>query len=130
MGTKIYVFGYPGNADDYILSSSFVGRMSGVISEEDIDEYNKSRNLIVTEGIISGKSENGYFTTAKIDTGNSGGIAVAKENGKICIVGIPTWISVGELDNLGIIQPIKNIYKAKIDWEKLLNKIKFQRKAR
>jgi len=126
VGTKIYVFGYPGSADDYILSGSGVGRLSGaIISEEDIDEYNKSRNLIVTEGIISGKGANGYFTTAKIDTGNSGGLAIAKENGRVCIVGIPTWVSVGELDSLGIIQPIENINNTKINWEKLLEKVDF-----
>jgi hypothetical protein len=136
MGTKLYVFGYPGSSDDYLLGpdpgpKSPLDQSPGRITKEmrawseEVKNYNTKRNLILTEGIISGKSKNGYFTTAKIDTGNSGGLAVAKEDGEMCIVGIPTWVSVGELDSLGIIQPIDNIYSAEINWSKLIDGVDF-----
>lgn len=71
----------------------------------------KEQNLIVTEGIISGATDDGlnYYTSAKIDSGNSGGLAVSKINGKICIVGIPTWVSQGQYNNLAMIQSWKKI---------------------
>ena len=76
----------------------------------------KEQNLIVTEGIISGTTEDGlnFYTSAKIDSGNSGGLAISKINNEICIVGIPTWLSQGEYDNLAMIQSwekIKGLYK-------------------
>lgn len=131
-GMKLYIFGYPGSADSYILSPEpreedfkNIGEWSKNFLEwqREMDEYNKSRNLILTEGIISGKNEKGYFTTAKIDTGNSGGLAISKENNKVCLVGIPTWASVGEIDSLGIIQPIENIYGDEINWKRLLKRV-------
>ncbi len=82
-GHKVYIFGYP------------------ISGESEGNRY----NLIVSEGIISGRDEyQRYFTTAKVDSGNSGGLAVAKINGKACMVGIPTWVSSGKFENLGVIQ--------------------------
>jgi len=71
----------------------------------------KEQNLIVTEGIISGTTDDGlnFYTSAKIDSGNSGGLAVSKVNNEICIVGVPTWLSQGEYNNLAMIQ----------SWEKI-----------
>jgi len=80
-GTKIYVFGYPSS-----------GSM-----------YYESQNLIVTDGIIGGKEDGNYITTAQMDTGNSGGLAVAKINNNICIVGIPTSGILGDAQILGVI---------------------------
>ena len=99
-GMEVYVFGYPA----YAIS-------------DDIPR------LISTKGVISGNTgrkyddfgreilEN-YFTTAQIDSGNSGGLAVTKltedqstfKKGDICIIGIPTWTSIGEYVNVGLIQ--------------------------
>lgn len=127
-GLKIYIFGYPGSSDSYLLPPEPADKSAdewvknALKYHEEVNEYNKSRNLILSEGIISGKGDLGYFTTAKIDTGNSGGLVVAKEKGKICLVGIPTWVSIGEVDNLGVIQPIENIYQAGINWHKLSQK--------
>jgi len=60
-------------------------------------------NLTITDGIISSFSENGeILTSAKIDSGNSGGLAVDK-NG--CMLGIPSAIFTGEYENLGVIIP-------------------------
>lgn len=98
IGTKIFIFGYPSSG-----------------------EGSKVRNLIVVEGIISGFEENNYFTTAQIDTGNSGGLTIAKINGDICIVGIPTWINIGEAQILGIVQPFDNVFNSGINWKNFLS---------
>ena len=75
-------------------------------------------NRIVTEGIVSGYRKlypanlpyDNYFTSAAIDEGNSGGIALSKYNGKVCVLGIPTWVSVGVYETQGIIQNIHNVF--------------------
>lgn len=60
-------------------------------------------NLTITDGIISSFTEYGeILTSAKIDSGNSGGLAVDK-NG--CILGIPSAVLTGEYENLGVIIP-------------------------
>jgi len=76
----------------------------------------KEQNLIVTEGIISGATDDGlnFYTSAKIDSGNSGGLAVSKINGEVCMVGVPTWVSQGQYNNLAMIQSwekIKELFK-------------------
>lgn len=76
-------------------------------------------NRIITNGIISGHdnttfatglSAPDYFVSAKIDAGNSGGIALAKDSNGLCVLGIPTWVSIGEYDTQGMIQNIHNIF--------------------
>lgn len=73
-------------------------------------------NLTITDGIISSFSDDGLIlTSAKIDQGNSGGLAVT-ENG--CMVGIPSAVSEGEYDKLGVIIPtdiVINFIKEAID---------------
>jgi hypothetical protein len=88
IGSSVYIFGYPA---------------TGIDSEK--KPFHSNLNLIVSTGIISGiDSHENYYTDAKIDSGSSGGLAVSKINGKICIVGIPTWASIGNLETLGMIQ--------------------------
>lgn len=100
IGSKVYIFGYPITGGEYkkLLSSDIL-----------------VRNLIVSTGIISGMdSHENYYTDAKIDSGSSGGLAVSKINNEICIVGIPTWVSGGDFETLGMIQPFRkvlNIFK-------------------
>ena len=94
IGQKIWIFGYPGLAFELDSDNQFVYK----------------QNEITTTGIISGIDSNGnFFTDAKIDNGSSGGLAVAKVNNKPCIVGIPTWVAVGNTTALGLIQPIDNV---------------------
>lgn len=73
-----------------------------------------------TNGIISGydtshTSPHGdlphqnFFVSAKIDAGNSGGIALAKDNKGVCLLGLPTWLSMGTYENQGLVQNIANI---------------------
>lgn len=69
----------------------------------------------VTTGIISGYDasykSNNYLVSAKVDHGNSGGLSLAKENGKICLLGIPTWVVVGQVESAGIVQNIHYLLK-------------------
>ena len=72
IGDKVYILGYPAIGGETIT---------------------------MTEGIISGYDNNFYKTSAKIDQGNSGGVAVLGK--KNCYLGIPTSATVGEVESLG-----------------------------
>jgi len=63
-------------------------------------------NLIVTEGIISSITDEYILTSAQIDKGNSGGLAV---DAKGCLLGIPSRIVSGKHSNLGYIIPSSKI---------------------
>lgn len=106
-GAKVYVFGYP---------------LSGRITETLKTTSGTIFQLIVTEGIISGLVDTtvvykgsyhnpppNYLTSAKIDSGNSGGLAVSKVHRQVCLVGVPTWISKGRFDNLGVVQSFRHV---------------------
>lgn len=73
LGEKIIVLGYPG--------------------------IGASNDITVTEGIISGEEPEYYVTSAKIDSGNSGGIAVSVD--KNCFIGTPTASVIGQAESLG-----------------------------
>ncbi|MCR4261089.1 MAG: serine protease [Candidatus Colwellbacteria bacterium] len=66
-------------------------------------------SLTVTDGIVSGfefRSGERYIkTSAKIDQGNSGGIAIMDSG---CIVGIPTYVKT-QIESLGRILDLKNL---------------------
>lgn len=59
-------------------------------------------NLTVTEGVVSAFfDEEGYIlTSAKVDAGNSGGLAIDEDG---CWIGVPSAIQFGEYQNLGVI---------------------------
>lgn len=60
-------------------------------------------NLTVTEGVISSFANDGtVLTSAKIDSGNSGGLAVDQSG---CMIGIPSAVQQGNYQNLGVIIP-------------------------
>lgn len=64
-------------------------------------------NLTITDGIISSFSDDGdILTSAKVDSGNSGGLAV---DDKDCMLGIPSAVLTGKYENLGVIIPDKTI---------------------
>jgi hypothetical protein len=113
IGSKVYIFGYPSSAFEYensTLTDKDLEKMKITRDQLDDNPYVSERNVIISEGIISGTTSDGnYYTDAKIDAGNSGGLAVSKISGQICIVGIPTWLSEGEYNNLGLIQPFENV---------------------
>ena len=56
-------------------------------------------DVTVTDGIISGYEDNFYITSAKIERGVSGGVAVLVD--KNCYLGIPTFVRAGEVESLG-----------------------------
>lgn len=74
----------------------------------------------ITNGIISGLDQSvqppqgvlpsvDYYVSNKIDSGNSGGIALSKDNSGLCVLGVPTWLQVGNYDTQGIVQNIHNV---------------------
>ena len=77
------------------------------------------KNQITTNGVISGEYSlpqnstlpySDYYISATIDSGNSGGIALSKYSDGLCLLGIPTWITLtGNFTNEGIVQNINNI---------------------
>ena len=77
------------------------------------------KNQITTNGVISGDystyqsdglPDSDYYISATIDSGNSGGVAFSKDANGLCLLGIPTWITLtGNFTNEGIVQNILNI---------------------
>lgn len=58
-----------------------------------------NKGITATQGIISGIEKDFYITDAKIDHGNSGGIAVSVKDD--CIVGMPSSAISGSVESLG-----------------------------
>ncbi len=60
-------------------------------------------NLTITDGIISSFTDEGeILTSAQIDSGNSGGLAIDQDG---CWLGIPSAVVSGDYQNLGVIIP-------------------------
>lgn len=93
LGTSVAVIGYPASAIDGVPTR------------------------ILTTGVIAGYNfgtRNGlpylnYYLSAKADSGNSGGIVIAKDDYGLCQAGITTWVQSGNLDRMTIAQNIWNI---------------------
>ena len=66
-------------------------------------------DVTVTRGIISGTDGDYYITDAKIDHGNSGGVAILLKDD--CYLGIPSASVVGQIESLGRILDAKVIFK-------------------
>ncbi|MFC1623581.1 trypsin-like peptidase domain-containing protein [Patescibacteria group bacterium] len=81
LGDEVVVLGYPG-----------IGSKNGVTA---------------TEGIISGFDGNYFITSAKVEQGNSGGAAILQKES--CLLGIPTFASLGEVESLARILDIWTI---------------------
>lgn len=68
-------------------------------------------SLTATDGIVSGFEFEGSLryikTSAKIEQGNSGGVAI-KDSG--CILGIPTYVSTGKIESIGRILDLNYLY--------------------
>lgn len=66
-------------------------------------------NLTITDGIISSFADDGsIYTSAKIDSGNSGGLAIDSRG---CMIGVPVAIVEGNYQNLGVIIPINRVWE-------------------
>ena len=109
-GSPVIVIGYPVSGRKSVTIQQYGSRF----------EWNR----IVTNGIISGYDSSvtqpifggnlpysNYFVSNQIDSGNSGGIAISKDSDGLCLLGIPTWVNVGNYANQGIVQNINNILK-------------------
>ena len=75
-----------------------------------------AQSEVLTDGIISSYNRDSpnlpypnYIVSAKIDSGNSGGLAFSKDQNGLCVLGIPTWVSLGNFENGGIVQNINNV---------------------
>jgi len=106
LGSPVIVIGYPAFS---LTSVMWEGKKLG---EQTV--------RTVTNGIISSYDSSevqpfgslpypNYFVSAKIDSGNSGGIAFSKDSNGLCLLGVPTWISLGRYETQGIIQNIHNV---------------------
>ncbi len=102
VGSPVVIIGYPAYAKrDSTLTIDTIGTVNVIYRT-------------VTNGIISGYDtsqvgEPNYFVSAKIDNGNSGGMALAKDTNGICTLGLPTWLSVGNYETQGLVQNIVNV---------------------
>lgn len=104
VNSPVILIGYPayalkqsGEADSsYSLSSRI--STNGIISGYDNSVMLPPHNLL----------NQNYYVSAKIDSGNSGGIAFSKDSTGLCVLGIPTWLTVGNYETQGLIQNIHN----------------------
>jgi hypothetical protein len=110
VGAPVAVIGFP----DYAIASTTT-YADGVSSTQEQDYE------ITTTGMISGLITNNldtgaalpypnFFTTAILDAGNSGGIALSKDSNGLCVLGIPTLVIQGEYSSEGVVQNIRNIF--------------------
>lgn len=109
IGTPIVIMGFPAYAEKSIPSQNiaiaFRTATNGIVSGLDTS---------VSDGIASNLPFPNYFISAKIDSGNSGGIALSKDSKGLCVLGIPTWLTVGKFETQGLVQNIHNVfYKGK-----------------
>lgn len=64
--------------------------------------------ITATEGIISGTDGQYYTTSAKMEHGNSGGLAISLKNN--CYIGIPSYAISGSIESLGRILSNKYVF--------------------
>ena len=103
---------YINNPSDYFknLTSNFPALCSQKPSLGDeivvlgYPSIGSKNNLTATEGIVSGFDGNYFITSAKVEQGNSGGAAILlKDN---CLLGIPTFVTLGKVESLARILDI------------------------
>ena len=81
-----------------------------------------NNSLTITEGVVSNFPDDGktILTSAKVDSGNSGGLAIDRFG---CQLGIPTAVSIGEYENLGVIMTSETVYEFINKYAELLESI-------
>jgi len=106
IGSPVSLIGFPVFTEKTIMpygfniTKSFRTITNGVISAYDTSVTGSSGTLPFVN----------YFVSAKIDSGNSGGIAFSKNENGLCVLGIPTWLSVGNYETQGLVQNIHNFF--------------------
>lgn len=102
VGTPVVILGFPAYAKrDSTVSIDTVGTVQTI--------YRTATNGIISGYDTSGVGDANYFVSAKIDKGNSGGIALAKDASGLCALGLPTWLTVGNYETQGLVQNINAI---------------------
>lgn len=105
LGSPVVVIGYPASTQTTVTYNGHTGRMSsrtvtnGVISALDSSVRKPLGNLPYAN----------YYVSAKIDSGNSGGVALSKTSSGLCLLGVPTWLNIGHYDAQGLVQNIHNV---------------------
>ncbi len=115
------IFSEPDEYDKICISSGIV-KLGDSIKIYGYPLTSGGLYLTVTEGVVSSLPEYGIIlTSAKVDEGNSGGLAVDEKG---CVVGIPSSISEGTYQNLGVIIStdlildfVDEVYKYKLEEE-------------
>lgn len=106
VGSPVVIIGYPAYA-----------KRNSTLTIEGMGTVNVVYRT-VTNGILSGYDTSlvkgdtvapNFFVSAKIDSGNSGGMSLAKDANGICVLGLPTWLTVGNYETQGLIQNIANV---------------------
>ncbi|MBX2866819.1 serine protease [Candidatus Kaiserbacteria bacterium] len=107
-GTPVVMMGFPSYAKrNTTLELPRVGEISTIyraVSNGIISGFDTA--LLKPEGSLD---YHNFFVSAKIDTGNSGGMALAKDEDGLCSLGLPTWLSVGKYETQGLVQNILNV---------------------
>jgi S1-C subfamily serine protease len=108
LGSPVVIIGFPAYARrDTEVNLETMGKVkvifrtvtNGIVSGYDTSE-------VVPKGSLR---EPNFFISAKIDSGNSGGIALAKDAEGMCVLGLPTWLTVGNFETQGLVQNIRNV---------------------
>ncbi len=110
IGSKVYIIGYPAYARqtvDTIFGN--VDQQARILTEGIISGYDSSSKIFSSKVSFGNLPYDDYYVSNRIDSGNSGGLALSKENGSFCLLGMPTWISIGNYETQGIVQNIRNI---------------------
>ncbi|MDP3902209.1 MAG: trypsin-like peptidase domain-containing protein [bacterium] len=84
-----------------------IGEKMAILGYPSIGSVN---DVTATEGIVSGHEGDYYVTSAKIEFGNSGGIAVSTKNN--CVLGIPTFVKAGQIETLGRVLSTEAMFEA------------------
>ena len=110
LGSPVIIMGYPAFS---LTSIQYQGEKlgeqtvrtitNGIISSYDSSEVKPYGSLPYPD----------YFVSAKIDSGNSGGMAFSKDSNGLCLLGVPTWLSLGIYETQGIVQNIHNVMYTK-----------------
>jgi S1-C subfamily serine protease len=102
VGSPVVIIGFPAYAKrDSTLTIDTLGTVNVI--------YRTTTNGIISGYDTSQPGEANYFVSAKIDNGNSGGIALAKDANGICTLGLPTWLTLGNYETQGLVQNILNV---------------------
>lgn len=108
-GSPVIVIGYPVFGKQQVQAEGYSGSVSArQVTEGIISGYDTS-----VESPVGNLPYSNYYVSAKIDSGNSGGIALSKDSNGLCLLGVATWLSLGNFETQGVVQNIRNVFYVK-----------------